>query len=193
MIGGAESDYLHAVPSGKYRSTFHAMRTPDTVKDDLAFRILRKDANTSDPDLLGIVKDPHGLILPRRMWQYQEPRSSPIRFLNSHTKATRSLSEGITEVILRQSANPSAENNIISYHDVVDSKYHEYESVLLDKSKGPEKKSKTKRRSASVGRTVFELLRNGGGESSESESEPEHCQVEPTSLQDRTSVLKNKV
>jgi hypothetical protein len=54
-------DYLHQIPDGsKYRSTFHPMRNPDTVKDDLAFRALRKDGNTSnDPDSLGIFKDPN--------------------------------------------------------------------------------------------------------------------------------------
>ncbi len=39
----ANSDYLHAVPAEKYRSTFNPSRTPDVVKDDLAFRNLRKD------------------------------------------------------------------------------------------------------------------------------------------------------
>ena len=38
ISGGSGSDYLHAVPDGKYRSTFNSMRNPDLVKDDLAFR-----------------------------------------------------------------------------------------------------------------------------------------------------------
>ena len=50
---GATSDYLHAVPGDRYRSTFHPMRNPDVVKDDLAFRGLRKDTNLGDP---GIIK-----------------------------------------------------------------------------------------------------------------------------------------
>merc|ERR1719340_447647 len=46
ITAGANSDYLHAVPDDeKYRSTFNSMRNPDLVKDDLAFRHLRKDEN----------------------------------------------------------------------------------------------------------------------------------------------------
>ena len=66
-LGGSSSDYLHAVPKDKYRSNFNAMRYPDTVKDDLAFRQLRKDSNHSDPDLLGIVRN-SSILLPRRAW-----------------------------------------------------------------------------------------------------------------------------
>merc|ERR1719410_2953857 len=64
VTAGAASDYLHAVPGGKYRSTFNRMRHPDLVKDDLAFRHLRKDEQLSDPGGLGIVKDPHGVLAP---------------------------------------------------------------------------------------------------------------------------------
>ncbi|XP_065351907.1 supervillin isoform X5 [Cloeon dipterum] len=41
----ANSDYLHAKPTDKYRSTFRPRKTPDLVNDDLAFRNLRKDNN----------------------------------------------------------------------------------------------------------------------------------------------------
>ncbi|XP_050421249.1 uncharacterized protein LOC126833766 [Adelges cooleyi] len=43
IVAAAPSDYLHAVPEGRYKPTFHPRRTPDTVEDDLAFRSLRKD------------------------------------------------------------------------------------------------------------------------------------------------------
>ncbi|VVC37082.1 Hypothetical protein CINCED_3A007750 [Cinara cedri] len=43
IVGAAPSDYLHAVPEGRYKPSFHPRRVPDTVEDDLAFRSLRKD------------------------------------------------------------------------------------------------------------------------------------------------------
>ncbi|KAJ8963577.1 hypothetical protein NQ314_005537 [Rhamnusium bicolor] len=41
----ANSDYLHAKPEDIYRPVFKSRKIPDIVKDDLAFRNLRKDAN----------------------------------------------------------------------------------------------------------------------------------------------------
>lgn len=43
IIGATPSDYLHAVPEGRYKPSFHPRKVPDTVEDDLAFRTLRKD------------------------------------------------------------------------------------------------------------------------------------------------------
>lgn len=43
IVGAAPSDYLHAVPEGRYKPTFRRRKVPDTVEDDLAFRNLRKD------------------------------------------------------------------------------------------------------------------------------------------------------
>lgn len=43
IIGAASSDYLHAIPEGRYKPSFHPRKIPDTVEDDLAFRTLRKD------------------------------------------------------------------------------------------------------------------------------------------------------
>ena len=168
VTGGANSDYLHAVPRGRYRSTFHPMRTPDVVKDDLAFRELRKDSNQSDPNDLGIVKDPNGIILPRRAWPFSQSssssRSSPLLFYSDykHGKAMRSLSEGITDIIKKQSSNPSGEvDSLISYPDVVDiSIENSRKSGSSRKShRNANKKSANSRRSHSAGRTVFDLLR----------------------------------
>ncbi|KAJ8974226.1 hypothetical protein NQ317_012122 [Molorchus minor] len=41
----ANSDYLHARPEEIYKPTFKSRKIPDIVKDDLAFRNLRKDPN----------------------------------------------------------------------------------------------------------------------------------------------------
>lgn len=43
IVGAASSDYLHAIPEGRYKPSFHPRKMPDTVEDDLAFRTLRKD------------------------------------------------------------------------------------------------------------------------------------------------------
>lgn len=43
IVGAASSDYLHAVPEGRYKPSFHPRKMPDIVEDDLAFRTLRKD------------------------------------------------------------------------------------------------------------------------------------------------------
>lgn len=43
IVGAASSDYLHAVPEGRYKPSFHSRKMPDTVEDDWAFRNLRKD------------------------------------------------------------------------------------------------------------------------------------------------------
>ncbi|EEB14369.1 hypothetical protein Phum_PHUM294490 [Pediculus humanus corporis] len=49
----ANSDYLHATPKNRFRPTFTSSKTPDVVKDDLAFRNLRKDSKASSDLNLG--------------------------------------------------------------------------------------------------------------------------------------------
>ena len=158
VVSGAGSDYLHAVPADRYRSTFHPMRNPDLVKDDLAFRFLRKDEQlATDPAQLGIVRDPHGVIVPQRVWRppcsRAASRSSPPGFSSyisplvvgsssgvfgaiaseSKQAAIQSLASGMARVIRKQSAKPSAQlNDLISYRDLKDTVGYDCMRYSLD-------------------------------------------------------------
>jgi len=198
VSGGANSDYLHAVPEGKYRSTFHPMRNHDIVKDDLAFRVLRKDENLSDPHHLGIVKDPNGLIMPRRLWPpNQVNRSSPVVFYpNKHNQVMRSLSENISQIIKKQSSKPSAGlNDIIKYQDLQDPLVYDCMKYTMDVIKKEKSKSgagKFKKNAKFIkrpcrrgsghpewaGKTVYDLLRSSGHL-----SEPENMHSEVHTIQ----------
>ena len=71
VTGSSNKDYLHAIPEAdRYRPTFNARKHPDTVKDDMAFRALRKDGNLADPNHLGIVRDPNAPI-PDSCWRHK--------------------------------------------------------------------------------------------------------------------------
>ena len=166
VTGGANSDYLHAVPDGKYRSTFNSMRNPDLVKDDLAFRHLRKDDNPSDPSHLGIVKDPHGLIVSSTNWppkKETQPAGAPFIFYpNKNNPIMRSLSENIAQIVRKQSSRPGARlDDIITYEDL--SHPLEYDSLKYSM----DLMTKEKVRSVSPGprvsggaNTVYDLLRH---------------------------------
>ena len=177
ISGGANSDYLHAVPDGKYRSTFNSMRNPDLVKDDLAFRHLRKDENLlEDPSQLGIVKDPHGLISPTTNWppNNQETRRSPpiIYYPNKNNQIMRSLSGNIAQIIKKQSCRPGARlDDIITYQHlnnplVYDSMKYTMDLINTQTSK-PLTSSKSNEKIEKYGTTVYDLLR-------QHKSEPEN-------------------
>ena len=111
LVAGCGSDYLHSTPSGKYKSTFNAMKSPDPFNDDLAVRNLRKDDSRNTPDLLGIYKDPN--IVSNSCWRHKlEERlakrpSSPLVFYPSkNNKLMTVLSQKIADAIRRQSGNP---------------------------------------------------------------------------------------
>ena len=83
------------------------MRNPDTVRDDLAFRKLRKDDDSSrDPSQLGIVKDPSNTDIRNHVscWKHRHERSlSPTVFYpNRNNPLMRSLAERVTQVICSQ-------------------------------------------------------------------------------------------
>ncbi|XP_067001731.2 uncharacterized protein [Anabrus simplex] len=51
ITAAPNSDYLHATPVDRYRPTFKPRKIPDIVKDDLAFRNLRKDSQKDSSSL----------------------------------------------------------------------------------------------------------------------------------------------
>ena len=196
---GATSDYLHAVPGDRYRSTFHPMRNPDVVKDDLAFRGLRKDTNLGDPgiirksilginrdpcpDTLGIVKDPHGLIQPARVWppdpklqRESESRGPVVFYPNRHNLVLQSLSSDIAQIIRKQSCKPgAAEAELVNYEeDLLVHDCMRAAKAAMKRNTGTSmfKKSpkSSRRRGKWQGKTLYDLLR---GDDRRAVSEPE--------------------
>ena len=179
ITAGANSDYLHAVPDDeKYRSTFNSMRNPDLVKDDLAFRHLRKDDNQQcDPSHLGIVKDPHGLIVSSTNWPPKKetvPAGGPfIYYPNKHNPIMRSLSENIAQIIRKQSSRPGGRlDDIITYEDLTNPVVYDSikytmdlitkEKIMADTSGSPDPPGGSREISHYnvAGTTVYEILRH---------------------------------
>ena len=131
--GNNRADYLHIQPDpNKYKSTFNAMRNPDTVRDDLAFRRLRKDSNTcDDPVKLGVVKDPNVRPI-SSCWQHKADESlsscsmggrrSPIVFYpNKNNKLMKSLAHHVTKIIRQQNnkASGGCLDDVVSYEEAI--------------------------------------------------------------------------
>merc|ERR1719394_858952 len=109
------------------------MRNPDTVKDDAAFRALRKDSNLySDPESLGIFKDPNIPPYVSSCWKHQinesvsrcskDGRQSPTVFYpNRNNKVMQSLSNNAVMQIKKQSIQAGAgdPDAIITYDDLL--------------------------------------------------------------------------
>ncbi|XP_044736969.1 uncharacterized protein LOC123298934 [Chrysoperla carnea] len=96
VTAAPNSDYLHAKPEQRIRSRFIPQKIPDIVKDDLAFRSLRKDQ----------IKDP---LLPD---DYRNNNAPSTNHLDVRKKrAVRSLSANLYNIIQRDrsSFNPSVE------------------------------------------------------------------------------------
>lgn len=168
IVTSSSTDYLHAIPTGKYKSTFNAMKIPDTFQDDMAVRNLRKDSFKSEPNLLGIYKDPN--ISSHSCWQHKAQErlsrrsTSPLVFRpTKNNELIRALSEKISLAVQKQSRNPSAKcepDEMITYDDLLRDPslmkttrrrlLHCTEEELEEMSKRPEWS----------GKTVFRLLSN---------------------------------
>lgn len=88
----ANSDYLHATPKERFRPTFTSSKVPDVVKDDLAFRNLRKDNMTAN---LPVV----------------ENTDANKNYLLQKKRAVRSLSANLYNLIQKEGACHEVEKN----------------------------------------------------------------------------------
>ena len=181
----SEKDYLHARPaSARYRSTFNAMRNPDLVLDDLAFRNLRKDDSLADPVTLGNreLERPEDPVVPsalehqkrakeeeeRRKRQQLSSKEPCVFYPNKHNAVMKTLSEHIAKIIRKQAGIPSAsgggeggrEEKIITYEDLKNPEVYEavrYALNIVD----AEEMERAKREREEVewnGKNVFQLL-----------------------------------
>jgi hypothetical protein len=183
ISGASNQDYLHAIPDpDRYRPTFNARKNPDTVMDDLAYRALRKDDNLSDPNHLGIVKDPNVITTNSSCWKHkmesklnkpEERPQFPHVFYpgNRNSKLLQVLSDNIANVIRRQSgtARGGNETKVVTYDDllkdpdVMASMKHalnipEHEDVVMDND-GDENDKMVDGRPRWAGKTIYELFK----------------------------------
>ena len=123
----SDKDYLHAVPdANKYKSTFHPMRNPDVVRDDLAFRNLRKDENLRDPNQLGqqssIPPSLDNCSHPKCVEKDEDkvPQEPYIFYPNRNNPVMKSVSDQIGELIRKQAGSASGGDvdKIITYQDL---------------------------------------------------------------------------
>ncbi len=176
----SDRDYLHARPEGKrYRSTFNAMRNPDLVLDDMAFRNLRRDSSLDDPHGLGnrpLKKEedvPSAIAHQRRAEEEEEekkksklPSKEPFVFYpNKHNAVMKTLSEHIAQLIRKQAGSPRGgkEESIVTYDDLKDPKVYEAMRYTLNIA-GAEEMERSRRRERDQedpewsGKNVFQLL-----------------------------------
>ncbi|KAJ8877557.1 hypothetical protein PR048_022012 [Dryococelus australis] len=97
ITAAPKSDYLHAIPGDKYRPTFKPRKSPDVVKDDLAFRNLRKDEQ-KDPVLLPV--DDLNNFLNSLSTNVNQKRDS--NFSLRKKRAVRSLSANLQSIVKRE-------------------------------------------------------------------------------------------
>lgn len=97
----ANSDYLHAVPDNIERPVYKPRKIPDIVKDDLAFRNLRKDSN-KEPAL--------PLLSPEDFKNNNSPLDNKIDYFKKR-RAVRSLSANIGSLISKEVIEKAKKRN----------------------------------------------------------------------------------
>lgn len=171
----SSKDYLHAIPDlARYKSTFNAMKNPDTVLDDLAYRALRKDSNPSHPESLGIVKDPNRPVSAHSCWKHKmeaklknghgnEAKQFPAVFYPKRNKVLlEALANDISLVAKRSSQTPNGgkEAKVITYEDLIqDPEVMQSMKQSLGITDDPQELKDTKEWS---GKTLYQLLSNPG-------------------------------
>ena len=116
-----DSDYLHVTPSNKdFRPLFRSSKRPDLIKDDIAFRNLRKDFGSQEP----LSKDWTPKLFPTK--SDAQPTTGDLHRPGSNKKlrAIRSLSANISHLIPFKESMVSAEiGKWNSYSDLVDAPF----------------------------------------------------------------------
>lgn len=97
----SNSDYLHATPVERPRSAFKPCKVPDVVKDDLAFRALRKDSQ-KDPALPPARVDDVDALFPARVDPSAPVTSASGNFSLRKKRAVRSLSANLMGLVNRE-------------------------------------------------------------------------------------------
>jgi hypothetical protein len=94
------TDYLHVIPIDSYRSMFKPRRRPDVVKDDLAFRNLRKDSQREHSCNLRKIADDMSSILNNTFTPSFHSKND--NFSMRKRRAVRSLSANIHSLVSRE-------------------------------------------------------------------------------------------
>jgi hypothetical protein len=96
----SNTDYLHIIPVDSYRSMFKPRRRPDVVKDDLAFRNLRKDTRREQSFNLRKIDDDMGSVLNNASTYNSNSKND--NFSLRKRRAVRSLSANIQCLVNRE-------------------------------------------------------------------------------------------
>lgn len=94
------TDYLHVIPIDHYRSMFKPRRMPDIVKDDLAYRNLRKDFQKEPSFNLRKIADDMSSILNNTFTHSSHSKND--NFSMRKRRAVRSLSANIHSLVKRE-------------------------------------------------------------------------------------------